>query len=39
VAGAGIAKTGPLLPLLDPIEAEHRPMIAAAAGALVAADG
>ena len=39
VAGAGIAKTGPLLPLLDTIEDEHRPMIAAAAGALLAADG
>jgi len=38
VAGAGIAKTGPMLPLLDAIEAEHRPMIAAAAAALLAAD-
>ena len=39
VAGAGIAQTGPMLPLLDTIEAEHRPMIAAAAGALLAANG
>lgn len=37
VAGAGIAATGPLLPLLDPVEDAHRPAIAAAAQALVAA--
>lgn len=37
VAGAGIAATGPLLPLLDPVEEEHRPAIAAAAKALLAA--
>ena len=37
VAGAGIAATGPLLPLLDPVEEEHRPAIAAAAKALRAA--
>jgi dihydrodipicolinate synthase/N-acetylneuraminate lyase len=34
VAGAGIAATGPLLPLLDPVEEEHRSTIAAAAQAL-----
>ena len=34
VAGAGIAPTGPLLPLLDPVEETHRPAIAAAAQAL-----
>ena len=37
VAGAGIAATGPLLPLLDPVEEEHRPAIAVAAKALLAA--
>ena len=37
VAGAGIAGTGPLLPLLDPVEESHRPAIAAAARALLAA--
>jgi dihydrodipicolinate synthase/N-acetylneuraminate lyase len=37
VAGAGIAATGPLLPLLDPVEEEHRPAIAVAAKALRAA--
>jgi dihydrodipicolinate synthase/N-acetylneuraminate lyase len=37
VAGAGIAATGPLLPLLDPVEDAHRPAIAAAAQALLAA--
>jgi dihydrodipicolinate synthase/N-acetylneuraminate lyase len=36
VAGAGIATTGPLLPLLDPVEEAHRPAIAAAAKALLA---
>jgi dihydrodipicolinate synthase/N-acetylneuraminate lyase len=36
VAGAGIAATGPLLPLLDPVEEEHRPAIATAAKALLA---
>jgi len=38
VAAAGIAATGPLLPLLDPVEELHRPAIAAACRALVAAD-
>jgi dihydrodipicolinate synthase/N-acetylneuraminate lyase len=37
VAGGGITATGPLLPLLDPVEESHRPAIAAAAQALVAA--
>ena len=37
VAGAGIAATGQLLPLLDPVEEEHRPAIAVAAKALRAA--
>jgi dihydrodipicolinate synthase/N-acetylneuraminate lyase len=37
VAAAGIASTGPLLPLLNPVEEEHRPAIAAAAKALLAA--
>ncbi|NDC53917.1 MAG: dihydrodipicolinate synthase family protein [Planctomycetia bacterium] len=37
VAAAGIAATGPLQPLLDDVEAEHRPAIAAAARALLAA--
>jgi dihydrodipicolinate synthase/N-acetylneuraminate lyase len=36
VAGAGIAATGPLLPLLDPVEEERRPAIGAAAKALLA---
>jgi dihydrodipicolinate synthase/N-acetylneuraminate lyase len=36
VAGAGIATTGPLLPLLDPVEDAHRPAIATAAKALLA---
>jgi dihydrodipicolinate synthase/N-acetylneuraminate lyase len=35
VAGAGIAATGPILPMLDPVEERHRPAIAAAARALV----
>ena len=39
VAAAGIAATGPLLPLLDVVEPEHRPAIAAAARALLAANG
>lgn len=39
VAAAGIAATGPLQPLLDNVEEEHRPAIAAAARALLAADG
>lgn len=39
VAAAGIAATGPLQPLLDNVEAEHKPAIAAAARALLAADG
>lgn len=39
VAGASIAATGPLQPLLDNVEAEHRPAITAAARALLAADG
>ena len=39
VAGAGIARTGPLLPLLDQVAGEHRPAIAAAAQALLAANG
>lgn len=39
VAAAGIAATGPLQPLLDNIEAEHKPAIATAARALLAADG
>jgi len=39
VAAAGIAATGPLQPLLDNVEEQHRPAIAAAARALVAADG
>jgi dihydrodipicolinate synthase/N-acetylneuraminate lyase len=37
VAGAGIASTGPILPMLDPVEERHRAAIAAAARALVAA--
>jgi dihydrodipicolinate synthase/N-acetylneuraminate lyase len=37
VAGAGIAPTGPMLPMLDPVEERHRSAIAAAARALVAA--
>jgi dihydrodipicolinate synthase/N-acetylneuraminate lyase len=39
VAAAGIAATGPLQPLLDNVEERHRPAIAAAAQALLAADG
>jgi dihydrodipicolinate synthase/N-acetylneuraminate lyase len=39
VAAAGIAPTGPLLPLLSPVEEPLRPAIAAAARALLAADG
>jgi len=39
VAAAGIADTGPLLPLLDNVEPEHRPAIAAAARALLVANG
>ncbi|NBU40725.1 MAG: dihydrodipicolinate synthase family protein [Planctomycetia bacterium] len=38
VAAAGIAATGPILPLLDPIEPAHAPAIGAAARALLAAD-
>lgn len=38
VEGAGIAPTGPLLPLLTNVEAEHEPAIDAAARALLAAD-
>ena len=38
VAGAGIAPTGPLLPLLSNVEAEHEAAIDAAASALIAAD-
>ena len=38
VAAAGIAPTGPLLPLLDPVEPSLRPAIAAAARALLACD-
>ena len=38
VAAAGIAATGPLLPLLSNVEEPHRPAIAAAARALLAAD-
>jgi dihydrodipicolinate synthase/N-acetylneuraminate lyase len=36
VAAAEIATTGPILPMLDPVEERHRPAIAAAARALVA---
>jgi dihydrodipicolinate synthase/N-acetylneuraminate lyase len=39
VESAGIAETGPLLPLLTTVGAEHVPAIAAAAQALLAADG
>jgi 4-hydroxy-tetrahydrodipicolinate synthase len=39
VAAAGITATGPLQPLLDNVEEQHRPAIAAAARALLAADG
>ena len=39
VAAAGVADTGPLLPLLDVVEQAHRPAIAAAARALLAANG
>ncbi len=38
VASAGIAETGPLLPLLSDVEPEHVPAIAAAARALLDAD-
>jgi dihydrodipicolinate synthase/N-acetylneuraminate lyase len=38
VAAAGIASTGPLLPLLDIVAAEHRPAIAKAARGLLAHD-
>lgn len=38
VAAAGIAATGPLQPLLSPIEDAHRPAIAAAAQSLLQAD-
>lgn len=38
VEGAGIAVTGPLLPLLTNVEPEHEPAIDAAAKALLAAD-
>jgi dihydrodipicolinate synthase/N-acetylneuraminate lyase len=38
VASAGIADTGPLLPLLSNVESEHVPAITAAAGALLQAD-
>lgn len=37
VAAAGIAETGPLAPLLSPIEDDHRPTIAAAARSLLQA--
>jgi dihydrodipicolinate synthase/N-acetylneuraminate lyase len=39
VAAAGIAATGPLLPLLELVEEADRPAIAAAARALLAANG
>lgn len=39
VAGAGIAATGPLLPMLSVVEERYRPAIAAAARALLAAAG
>lgn len=39
VAAAGIAATGPLLPMLSPVEERYRPAIAAAARALLAANG
>ena len=38
VAAAGLAPTGPLLPLLDVVEDKHRPAIAPAARVLVVAD-
>lgn len=38
VVAAGIAATGPILPLLSPVEAQHRSAIAAAARALLAVD-
>jgi dihydrodipicolinate synthase/N-acetylneuraminate lyase len=38
VAAAGIAATGPLLPLLDSVAEADRPAIAAAAAALLASD-
>ena len=38
VAAAGIADTGPILPLLSNVEERHRPAIAAAARTLVQAD-
>jgi len=38
VAAAGIADTGPLAPLLSPIEDAHRPAITAAARALLRSD-
>ncbi len=39
VAGAGIAATGPLLPLLDLVEEQHRPVIGVAAKTLLDAQG
>ena len=39
VAAAGVADTGPLLPLLDVVEETHRPAIATAARMLLAANG
>ena len=39
VAAAGVADTGPLLPLLDGVAEAHRPAIATAARALLAANG
>jgi len=39
VAAAGVAATGPLLPLLDVVEEAHRGAIAAAARTLLAANG
>ena len=38
VGAAGIAATGPLLPLLDAVEPQHDPAIRAAAVALLDAD-
>ena len=39
VRAAGIAATGPLLPLLEVVEESHRPAIASAARSLLAANG
>lgn len=38
VTASGIADMGPLLPLLDDLESEHLPMVAAAVDALLAAE-